>query len=162
MTEVRARERCWKVGIVPALVLSLVTAGAADAQVTAVPQQDLSFGMVVPGIATPVPVNDAVRRAAWRLTGRGTATVSFVLPSVLQGPSGAVLPLLFVDGDAAWRVAVGGGGGGMRLEDPNTPFSINVPIRQAVDLYLGGTAQPTATQAAGSYTATITLIIAQP
>ena len=50
----------------------------------------------------------------------------------------------------------------MRLEDPNTPLSINVPNRQNIELYLGGTAQPTVTQSAGSYTATITVIVAQP
>lgn len=160
MTDVRARGRCWKAGIVPALVLCLVTAGAARAQVTAVPQQDLSFGTVVPGVPAPVFVNDVARRAEWLLTGRGTVTVSFVLPTALQGPSGAMMPLLFADGDAGWQRTVGGGGA--RLEDPNTPFSINVPNRQTIELLLGGTAQPTATQAAGTYTGTITVIIAQP
>lgn len=160
MTDVRARGRCWKTGIVPALVLCLVTTGAARAQVTAVPQQDLSFGTVVPGIPAPVFVSDAARRAEWLLTGRGTVTVSFILPAVLLSPSGAVMPLLFMDGDAGWQRTVGGGG--MRLEDPNTPFSINVPNRQSIELLLGGTAQPTTTQAAGTYTATVTVIIAQP
>ena len=50
----------------------------------------------------------------------------------------------------------------MTLQDPTTPFSVNVPNNSAMRLVLGGTAQPAATQAAGSYTATVTLIIAQP
>ena len=160
MRDVRARGRCWKVGIVPALVLCLAAAGGASGQVTTVPQQDLTFGMVVPGVPETVFVDDGVRRAEWLLTGRGSVTVSFILPTVLQGPSGAVLPLVFANGDAGWQRTTGGGG--MRLEDPNTPFSINVPNRQDIALYLGGTAQPAVTQSAGSYTATITVIVAQP
>ncbi len=130
---------------------------------TAVPQRDLAFGLLIPGVPTAVTVDDAARRAEWLLTGRGNTTVSFVLPSALQGPGGALLPLTFQAGDAAWlRVTGGGGGPGMQPEDPNTPFSVNVPNRQTVRLFLGGTAQPATTQAAGNYTATVTVIIAQP
>jgi hypothetical protein len=132
--------------------------------VTVVGQQDLSFGVVVPGTPTAVPVSDAARRGEWLLTGRGNTTISFVLPTELQGPGGAVMPLLFGATDAAWQRqnAGGGGGGGLNVVDPRTPFSVNVPNRQTVRLYLGGTAQPTTTQSAGSYTATITVIVAQP
>ena len=130
---------------------------------TAVPQRDLAFGLLMPGVPMQVPVGDAARRAEWLLTGRGNTTVSFVLPSALQGPGGALLPLLFQAGDAGWqRVMSGGGGPGIQTEDPNTPFAVNVPNRQTVRLFLGGTAQPATTQAAGNYTATVTVIIAQP
>lgn len=130
---------------------------------TAVPQRDLAFGLLIPGVPTAVTVDDAARRAEWLLTGRGNTTVSFVLPSALQGPGGALLPLTFQAGDAAWqRVSGGAGGPGMQTEDPNTPFSVNVPNRQTVRLFLGGTAQPATTQPAGNYTATVTVIIAQP
>ena len=163
MTEVRARGRYWKAGVVPALVLLLGTAGGARAQVNAVPQKDLEFGLLMPGVPNRVLVSDVARRAEWLLTGRGNTTVSFVLPTFMQGPAGAVMPLLFQAGDAAWiRQMAGGGGGGMTTEDPNTPFSVNVPNRQTLRLFLGGTAQPATTQTAGSYTATITVIIAQP
>ena len=162
VTDVRARGRCWKTGIVPALVLLLGTAGGASGQVTAVPQRDLAFGLLTPGVPNQVLVSDAARRAEWLLTGRGNTTVSFVLPTVMQGPGGALLPLVFAAGDAAWMRQGAGGGGGMQTEDPNTPFSVNVPNRQTVRLFLGGTAQPATTQTAGTYTATVTVIIAQP
>ena len=117
----------------------------------------------MPGVPMQVTVNDAARRAEWLLTGRGNTTVSFVLPSAMQGPGGALLPLTFQAGDAAsLRVSSGGGGPGMQTMDPNTPFSVNVPNRQTVRLFLGGTAQPATTQPAGNYTATVTVIIAQP
>jgi hypothetical protein len=128
--------------------------------VTAVPQQDLSFGLVIPGIPTVVTVNDAARRAEWLLTGRGNVTVSFVLPAVLQGPGGAVMPVSFAAGDAGWVRQTGGPP--MQVEDPNTPFSVNVPNSQPIRLFLGGTVQPTVTQSAGTYSATVTVIIAQP
>lgn len=165
MTEVRARGRCWWSGIVPALVLLLSTAGGAQGQVTAVPQRDLAFGMLMPGVPNRVLVSDAARRAEWLLTGRGNTTLRFVLPTVMQGPSGATMPLVFQAGDVGWirqGGGGGGGGGGMNTGDPNTPFNVNVPNRQTVRLFLGGTAQPATTQAAGNYTATVTLIIAQP
>ena len=133
---------------------------AGAAQVTAVPQRDLAFGMLMPGVPSSVPVSDVARRAEWLLTGRGNTTVSFVLPTALQGPGGAVLPLVFGTADAAWLRQQGGGG--MTTQDPHTPFSVNVPNRQTVRLFLGGTAQPATTQAAGNYTATVTVIIAQP
>lgn len=148
-------------GVVPALsFLLLAVAGGASGQVAAVPQQNLSFGPVMPGVAAPVLVSDAARRAEWLLTGRGNATVRFVLPAALVGPLGAQMPLVFVNGDAGWRRSQGGGG--IRTEDPNAPFSVNVPNRQTVRLYLGGTAQPTPTQQAGTYVGTVTVIIAQP
>ena len=159
----RARGRCWGTGIASALVLLLGLASGAEAQVTAVPQKNLAFGMLVPGVATRVLVSDVARRAEWILTGRGTPTLSFVLPASMLGPGGAQMPMTFVSGDAAWqRSNPGGGGGGMTTVDPNTPFSIAVAARQTVRLFLGGTATPAPTQAAGNYTATITLIIAQP
>ena len=154
-------------GIVPALFLLLMGTGEAQGQVTAVPQSDLAFGLLIPGTPTRVLVSDVARRAEWLLTGRGNTTVSFVLPTALQGPGGALLPLVFQAGDVGWQRQAaggggGGGGGGMQVEDPATPFSVNVPNRQTIRLFLGGTAQPATTQAAGNYTATVTLIIAQP
>lgn len=163
MTEVRARGRTWTLGIVPALVLLLAGASGAAGQVTAVGQQDLSFGVLVPGVPGLVTVDDAARRGEWLLTGRGNTTISFVLPSAMQGPGGAVMPLVFATGDAAYQRQVGGGGGpAPQPVDPTTPFSVNVPNRQTVRIFLGGTAQPATTQPAGNYTATITLIVAQP
>ena len=160
----RARGRCWKTGVVPALLLLLGTANGASGQVTAVPQKDLAFGVLTPGVPNRVLVSDVARRAEWLLTGRGNTTVSFVLPSSMTGPGGSILPLVFAAGDAAWQRQTGGGGGGPgpQTQDPNTPFAVNVPNNQTVRLFLGGTAQPATTQAAGTYTATVTVIIAQP
>lgn len=162
MTQVRARGRYWFADIVSALVLLLGGASVAAGQVQAVGQQDLSFGVLVPGVPGVVLPDDAARRAEWLLTGRGRVTVSFVLPTVLQGPNGASIPLVFGATDGMWERQGRGGGRGPQPVDPNTPFSVTVPNRQTVVLYLGGTAAPTLTQAAGTYTATITVIVAQP
>ena len=149
--------------VVPALVLLLWRASSAAGQVTVVGQQDLRFGVVVPGTPTVVAPTDAARRGEWLMTGRGNPTISFVLPTSMQGPNGAVMPLVFGASSAAWqRQNAMGGGGAPQIVDPRTPFTVSVQARQTVRLFLGGTAQPTTTQAAGSYTATITLIVAQP
>lgn len=155
MKNIRVRGRYWSIGVVPALVLCLVTSGRAHGQVTATPQKDLAFGMLTPGIPSTVTIDDTIRRAEWVLTGPGTVTISFVLPAGLVGPNLEVLPLSFAAGDAAWQR-----GGMVQVVDPNTPFSVTVRGGQTIYVLLGGTAQPTTTQGAGTYSATVTMIMA--
>ena len=155
MNEVRARGR------IAFIVSALLLLGAApgSAQVTAAGSQDLAFGVLVPGAPGVVGVTDPVRRGEWLLTGRGNVTVALVLPAELISSSGASIPLVFTTGDAAWQRS---SGGQLQVVDPATPFSVNVPNRQAIRVFLGGTARPSMDQSAGIYTATITLIVAQP
>lgn len=155
MNEVRARGRI--AGIVSALLL--FWAVPAGAQVTAAGSQNLAFGVLVPGAPGAVSVTDGVRRGEWVLTGRGNATIALVLPAALVAASGASIPLVFGTADAAWQRSTGGL---LQTVDPATPFSVNVPNRQAIRIFLGGTAQPSVDQSAGVYSATITLIVAQP
>ena len=85
--------------------------------------------------------------------------MSLVLPAALVSGTGRSIPLVFGAADAAWQRSTGGP---VTPVDPRMPFTVNVPNRQTVRLFLGGTAQPPATAPAGTYTATITVIIAQP
>ena len=155
MKEVRARGRIAL--IVSALLLFGAAAGSA--QVTAAGSQDLAFGVLTPGAPGVISVTDGVRRGEWLLTGRGNATIALILPAALVASSGATIPLVFGAADAAWQRSAGGP---MQVVDPATPFTVIVPNRQTIRIFLGGTARPSPDQSAGIYSATITLIVAQP
>lgn len=127
--------------------------------VTVTAQQDLGFGMLTAGIANSVYVDEVARRAEWQIQARGQVTVTLVLPAAMTGPSGAQLPLTFRAGDAGFQP---GGATQIEVLDPRTPFTVSIPSSTAFGLlFLGGTARPALDQAAGTYTATVTAIVAQ-
>ena len=121
-------------------------------------QPDLSFGVLDPGAATTVYVDDVLRRAEWLIRTPGAATVSMVLPRFLQSGNGERIPVEFAYGDAGF---VPGGTLSVTLYDPGSRFDVFVPADPGFgQLYLGGTALPSLDVAPGTYTATITIIVA--
>ena len=147
------------------VALLACTAGAGAAQqgppgqqLTVTPQQDLLFGVLTPGVPTAVYVDDAAKRAEWRVEARGRVSVTILLPTALTGPQGEQLPLQFAAGDAGFLPA---GTSVIDLYDPHSTFQVSLRGTPGVGLVLlGGTALPAATQSAGSYTADITIIVA--
>ena len=82
-----------------------------------------------------------------------------VLPTEMTAPSGATLPLSFGGGDAAVMV---GTAGTLEVFDPNAGTAIRLNRTANVAfLYLGGSAVPPADQAAGAYSANITVLVAR-
>lgn len=146
--------------------LALMSGGRAHAQapassVEAVPVQGLSFGPLLPGVAETVRVADAARRAEVILDGSGMVDVTLVLPTALVSPSGARIPLRFGARDAAI------------LRNASSAFIPMNPLETArvrlhdgtpgpARVVLGGTALPAADQPAGSYQATVTVIVNNP
>lgn len=157
-----------RIAAMAALLLALaggVGGGRAHAQaparaVEAVPVQGLSFGRLLPGVAETVAVHDAARRAEVIVSGKGAFDVLLVLPDALVAPSGARIPLRFGARDAAV------------MRNPSAPLLPFNPLemgRVHVDgsvgparLLLGGTALPAPDQAAGTYQATVVVIINNP
>ena len=82
---------------------------------------------------------------------------TFTLPVVMTGPAAATLPLQFLGSDAGYSQlqSIGSQIG----FDPKQPFVITFSQNGRGSVFLGGTAQPSPTQRAGSYTATITLTV---
>lgn len=120
-------------------------------------QQDLTFGVLVPGATTTVYVDDVLRRAEWVIRTPGAATVSMILPRFLQSGTGDRIALSFGYGDAGY---VEGGTVSVMLYDPETRFDVFVPADPGFgQLYLGGTALPSLEAEPGTYTATITIIV---
>lgn len=139
------------------LVVSFAGTGAAQAQTLVMPERDLEFGWLTAGASAVVESTDPIRSAQLRVEGRGAYQVSFVLPAHLTSPAGHLIPLSFgaTDGLLTIRHKV-------TAFDPRTTvlFRIN-PAEGEAQVNLGGTAQPAAGQPAGSYSATIVMMVVQ-
>lgn len=119
----------------------------------------LAFGTLLPGVPQPVARTDPLRSGQFDVTGRRFSSVqlSFSLPSVMNGPAGATLPLSFSSNDAGYSVSqsvtaqVG--------FDPRAPFTATLSHNGRGSVFLGGTARPLPTQRPGSYNGTVTLTV---
>lgn len=133
---------------------------AGQRPITVTGVQTLSLGTLLPGVPTTVARTDPVNSGQFVVNGpHGTqAQLTFTLPSVMTGPAGATLPLVFGGGDAGYSQAqnIGSQVG----FDPRQPFVVTFSPQGRGSVYLGGTGRPTATQRAGTYSATITLNVA--
>lgn len=121
--------------------------------------QDLSFGEIWAGAPTSVSRLDVSQAGQFVIMGtRGAEVlVQLALPPAMINPRGAQLPLEFGPNDggqfwlpvAAWAQSF----------DPRAPLRARLGLFGRLYLYLGGTAQPAASQQAGRYTGTITLTV---
>ena len=129
--------------------------GHADVQ----PVQGLRFGALVPGMPVRIDPGDVGRRGELQLDGRGRYQLQLILPATMDSPAGARLPLQFGLGDAA---LVRGTAGTTELFDPlvGTTLQLTGGITTA-QLFLGGTAIPASDQAAGIYSANVTILLAR-
>ncbi|MHB1065587.1 MAG: hypothetical protein ACYC1Z_14045 [Georgenia sp.] len=129
----------------------------------ATPLQGLSFGALMAGVPDRVTLQDSPRRAEISLTSTGTGSTQvdlrFILPTaMIHLPTGARLPLAFGTADAAVYDAKSGK---VQLFDPAVGTSYRLR-KNAVTVYLAGTALPGVAQRAGAYAASVTLLITNP
>ncbi len=137
----------------------LASASPAAAQVTVSGIRNLAFGGVIRGVATHVFPNDAVKSGQFRfVTAIGnTVRLQFTLPNRLNGPAGARLTIGFSTTDG---IAVGSAPSSVPVTfNPNAAQTFNIVTSTTINVFLGGTVTPTAAQAFGSYTNTITLTV---
>lgn len=159
----------WNYG---ALALALLVGGAnvaqaqnsANANVTAEVQQPLTvtntanlvFGNVFPGLNKTVAVGDA-GSARFTIAGQASANVNmtFTLPANIAS-SGNTMPI------ATWtgrHNTTNSAASGTDFTPSASATSASVPVGGTLYLFVGATAQPAASQAAGSYTGTMTLTV---
>jgi hypothetical protein len=149
----------WRLLVVAGL---LARAGGAlhgqNIQVTGI--QGVSFGGMLPGMPRVVSRTDGLNGARFDIKGAGNTRIvelQFTLPAALSGPGGATLPLSYTAGDAGFSAqqSVADQIG----FDPRTPYTavLSGPGRGSV--FLGCRATPAANQAAGNYSATLTLTV---
>jgi len=149
-------------------VWTLVTCGMllgaatpAVAQVSVAGIRNLAFGPVIVGIPSTVAPSDAIRSGQYRFTAPAGARVriDFDLPSQLNGPGSARLPIKFGKTDA---IVVGNAPGSVpTVLDPNPKANqkFDMGTNTAANIFLGGTVTPAGNQAPGSYVATVVLTV---
>jgi hypothetical protein len=159
-----------------------ITAGIATTAeiltlpLTATGTRALGFGVIVPGTTTVTVLPNTATGGEFRIAGvknRKSVDISFTLPTQLDGPAGASIPLSFngnfaglceIDTSGACEVA-----SFVTWNPVTTPSFRDQPTRYkpgrkvfAYDTYqvfLGGTASPSATQRQGTYTASIGVLL---
>ena len=121
--------------------------------------QNLSFGIVIPGIPTQTLRTDPVGSGQFTLRGEKNAQVQlqFTLPTSMSGPSGATMPLSFgaTDGGFSASESIAS----QAVFDPRASALGRLSKNGRASIFLGGTAVPGPTQTAGAYTGTITLTV---
>jgi hypothetical protein len=146
------------------LASPLAAQTAANTSVTATVAQPLAvsataplaFGTVVPGTNKTVAVSDAAA-AAFSITGNalGVVSLTFTLPSTIAS-GGNTMPV------ANWtgrRNTTNNAGAGTDFTPSSTPVQGSLSASGELFVFVGATAQPGASQAAGSYTGTLTLTV---
>jgi hypothetical protein len=138
------------------------TLGAQSVSVTS-PPPGLTFGVVLPGVPTPVLPTDPVRSGRFELTYIGPepknveVEVTFSLPSMLSSPEGS-MPITFGPGSAGFSLS-----GSIDSQAPFDPTASSQPLRLS-DLgrgtfFLGGTLTPSLSQPSGSYSGSVTITV---
>jgi hypothetical protein len=175
----------WLTLLIAAPVAAFPQAGVTSGVVTSVDilfppvtgggVRPLNFGTVLPGTTVAVAPQTA-QGAEFRiggLLGRKSVDLTLTLPTVLTGPGGATIPLSFAGANAAaCELNVFGVCQTASLVswDPVTSPSTRVRptkfgpgpkvfVNDQLALYLGASVSPAATQRAGHYTASATVVI---
>jgi hypothetical protein len=119
----------------------------------------VTFGAVFPGVARVINRTDPANAGQFDVGYAKFAPIqlTFTLPSVMVGPAGATMPLVFGGSDAGYSSPetitsqVG--------FDPKQPFATALDKNGRAAVFIGGTALPAPSQRAGAYNATITLTV---
>lgn len=148
----------WRVAVVASLVLGAPAAQAA-AQVSSITQdRDLNFGTVWAGSTRTIAATDAAA-AQWTInTSRGTnMTLSFTLPGALT--SGANSVALTYGSSAAQHDRDSNPSGGTSFNPAVGTTASTTNGQSTLWVWLGGSISPGSQVPAGTYTATITLVV---
>jgi hypothetical protein len=152
------------------------TADILASPLTAIGTRALRFGVIVPGTTTVTVLPGTAAGGEFRIAGvknRKSVDISFTLPTQLNGPAGASIPLSF-NGNFAGLCEVDTSGACeaasfVTWNPVTTPSFRDQPTRykpgrkvfafDSYQVYLGGTASPSATQRQGTYTASIGVLL---
>lgn len=150
--------------------------GILTPPLTATGTRALQFGTIVPGTTSVTVLPRTSAGGEFRISGvksRKSVDISFTLPTQLDGPAGASIPLDF-NGNFAGLCEIDTSGvcevaSFVTWNPVSTPTFRDQPTRykpgrkvyayDAYQLYLGGTATPATTQRQGTYTASIGVLL---
>lgn len=126
----------------------------------AIAHNDLSFGTVLPGIPSTVPVFDRRKAALFEVQGPADAAVrvELLLPGALENETGDFIPLTFGATDGFADFSRGAPPRGLQF-NPHAPLTASLGPNGRLWVRLGGTVTPGRPQARGLYTATIHITV---
>ncbi len=131
-----------------------------QAQVSAVAIRDLQFGIVIRGVPNSVSPADPVKSGQFYFSTPGIGSrvrIQFTLPTQLNGPAGATMPISFSTTDARLRGTAGSSA--FVTLNPNTTTTLTASTSRDANVWIGGRVTPAANQVTGAYSNTITLTI---
>jgi hypothetical protein len=141
-------------------VIACTALRAQGGTLTATGDQGLQFGVVLPGLASPVSPTDAAMAGRFEIRGdrESEVVIDFILPTEMLAPGGAMLPLVFGVDDGRWgtRPSINQS----QTFDPSVPLVARLGRSGRLYLRLGGTAMPLPSQVPGDYSATIAVTVA--
>jgi len=137
-----------------ALLVALGAARRVDAQYSVTQVQPLAFGYLTQGVTEVVRFTDTFRRGVVALDGSGNVWVRVTLPTALVSSQGGAIPLQFLAGDVASQDA----GKQAQSFDPAGSTRVNLTKGTAL-LLIGGRAIPAVSQVAGTYSATMIVVV---
>lgn len=121
--------------------------------------RNLNFGIVIRGIPNSVAPSDAIRSGRFyvRYQLNKQVQVRLTLPTQLTRTGGGNLPITFGASDA---FAKGTAGSSVAVTfDPHTTQTFTLQSSPDFYINLGGRVAPTAAQATGNYTGSVTLTV---
>jgi hypothetical protein len=135
------------------------TASPLSAQLTIQGDRNLAFGVVIQGVASSVVPSDPVKSGEFEFTSAigKTIQIAFTLPTRLNGPAGATMPITFGATDA---IAQGTAPTSKPVTfDPRSAKTFNLVTSARILVFLGGRVTPAAAQRTGSYSNTVTMTV---
>jgi hypothetical protein len=121
--------------------------------------RDLKFGSVLRGIPTSVATTDPRSAGEFDIQGTpgGTVRLELLLPSALERPGVASMPIGFAPGDGSYDASPGAVT--RTFFDPHLPVVTQLGPRGKLIVWLGGTVTPDLFQVKGIYVATVSLTV---
>lgn len=145
--------------LLAAIAALLLVAQRVEAQAVAVrPIQNLSFGFLLPGVATTVDAAQLARSGQIEVTATlGTQfEIRYTLPTAMTG-AGTTLPLTF--GTASAGAAPSSNPANLIRFNPAAAARFQLVTTTRATFFLGGQARPRAGQPVGSYSAPVVVTI---
>ena len=145
--------------VVLGAILPVVPLQAQGKPLTVTGVRGLAFGAVLPGVPRVVLRTDPANSGEYDLKGVKDAQVllTFTLPTVMNGPAGAQMPLAFGSDDAGYSQSQS-----INSQigfDPRQTFTGVLSKNGRGSVFIGARANPNTNQRAGAYTATLTLTV---
>ena len=133
--------------------------GTAAAQITLQTRQPLAFGVTLPGVNKSIAPSNAISAGQYYLLEHlgGVVKLTFTLPTNLVKSGGGNLSITFLTTDANYVTT--GSSSSTTVFSPKTAKTVTLSTSPDIYVNIGGTIRPTALQATGTYTGTITLTI---